>query len=147
MLLLFVASFCCGLLLSDLHRLQPRGGGPLTNHPPFSPRPCHGSDAFEKRLVSKRYVALVAGELEGTGAITIPLDGKVRRRVMALLPPVPLLIGPNSLGRFRSFGLPPSLVSLCTSCQGGVLVQCGKCLPTSLTQCAARGYSDDRVVC
>ncbi|CAM9814152.1 unnamed protein product [Pylaiella littoralis] len=34
------------------------------------------SDAFEKRLVSKRYVALVAGELEGSGAIVTPLDGK-----------------------------------------------------------------------
>eukprot|EP00903_Cladosiphon_okamuranus_P009200 g8786.t1 len=33
-------------------------------------------DAFEKRLVSKRYIALVAGELEGSGSITIPLDGK-----------------------------------------------------------------------
>lgn len=36
------------------------------------------SDAFEQRLVSKRYVALVAGELEGSGAIVTPLDGKVR---------------------------------------------------------------------
>ncbi|CAM9629673.1 unnamed protein product, partial [Hapterophycus canaliculatus] len=34
------------------------------------------SDAFENRLVSKRYVALVAGELEGSGAIVTPLDGK-----------------------------------------------------------------------
>lgn len=42
------------------------------------------SDAFERRLVSKRYVALVAGELEGSGAITTPLDGKVRRRNYAL---------------------------------------------------------------
>lgn len=44
------------------------------------PTPCaFFSDAFEKHLVSKRYVALVAGELEGCGCITTPLDGKVRR--------------------------------------------------------------------
>ncbi|CAM9884672.1 unnamed protein product [Ascophyllum nodosum] len=34
------------------------------------------NDAFEKRLVSKRYVALVSGILEGKGCIVTPLDDK-----------------------------------------------------------------------
>lgn len=33
-------------------------------------------NAFEERRVSKRYIALVYGELEGSGAIVEPLDGK-----------------------------------------------------------------------
>ena len=41
------------------------------------PSPPVSSDAFENRLISKRYVALVAGELEGSGAIVTPLSGKV----------------------------------------------------------------------
>lgn len=48
--------------------------------PPLAPP----SDAFEKRQVSKRYVALVAGELEGSGSVTVPLDGKVSYYVCAL---------------------------------------------------------------
>lgn len=35
------------------------------------------SDAFEQRLVHKRYTALIGGELEGSGAIVSPLDRKV----------------------------------------------------------------------
>ncbi|CAM9462996.1 unnamed protein product [Ectocarpus sp. 6 AP-2014] len=57
------------------HRLDKATGGLLIC---AKTRPALSAvgDAFEQRLVSKRYVALVAGELEGSGAIVTPLDGK-----------------------------------------------------------------------
>lgn len=42
------------------------------------PRLLVPSMAFEERRVSKRYIAMVMGELEGSGTIVEPLDGKVK---------------------------------------------------------------------
>lgn len=73
---LFCFAVPCWLGYGRLVRLIP-GFGPPHPHT-LHLTPSFPSDAFERRLVSKRYVALVAGELEGNGSITVPLDGKVR---------------------------------------------------------------------